>query len=88
MDFAAHARAMGAEAETVSSPAELEAAFTRAQASEKTYIIAMKVDAYEGWTAEGHAWWEVGTPHVSTAEKVREAHVDWESTRSRQRKGV
>ena len=88
VDFAAHARAMGAEAETVSSPAELEAAFTRAQASEKTYIIAMKVDAYEGWTAEGHAWWEVGTPHVSTSEKVREAHVDWESTRSRQRKGV
>ena len=24
-----------------------------------------KVDAYEGWTSEGHTWWEVGTPEVS-----------------------
>jgi 3D-(3,5/4)-trihydroxycyclohexane-1,2-dione acylhydrolase (decyclizing) len=28
-------------------------------------VIVMKVDAYDGWTTQGHAWWEVGTPHVS-----------------------
>jgi 3D-(3,5/4)-trihydroxycyclohexane-1,2-dione acylhydrolase (decyclizing) len=88
VDFAAHARAMGAEAETVSSPAELEAAFQRAKASSRTYVIAMQVDPYEGWTTEGHAWWEVGTPHITTSDKVREAHIDWESTRPKQRKGV
>ncbi len=88
VDFAAHARAMGAEAETVSSPAELEAAFQRAKASSRTYVIAMQVDPYEGWTTEGHAWWEVGTPHITTSDKVRAAHVDWESSRPNQRKGV
>ena len=29
----------------------------------------MDVDPYEGWTTEGHAWWEVGTPHVTTNQK-------------------
>ncbi len=88
VDFEAHAKSMGAAAETVSSPAELEAAFERAKASDKTYVICMKVDPYEGWTTEGHAWWEVGTPHVTKSEKVHDAHVDWESSRGKQRKGV
>ncbi len=88
VDFEAHARAMGAVAETVSSPAELEAAFKRAKAADRTYIISMKVDAYEGWTTQGHTWWEVGTPHVTSSDKVRAAHLDQEATRSKQRKGV
>ena len=88
VDFEAHAAAMGANAETVSNPAELGEAFKRAKAADKTSVIVMKVDAYEGWTTEGHAWWEVGTPEVSENEKVRDAHTDWESTRDKQRKGV
>ena len=48
----------------------------------------MQVDPYDGWTTGGHAWWEVGTPHVTNNAKVRDAHVDWESTRPQQRKGV
>ncbi len=63
-------------------------AFKRAKSSDKTHVIVMKVDAYEGWTAEGHTWWEVGTPHITEDEKVRAAHVEWEATRQRQRKGV
>jgi 3D-(3,5/4)-trihydroxycyclohexane-1,2-dione acylhydrolase (decyclizing) len=88
VDFEAHAAAMGAAAETVSNPAELGEAFRRAKASDRTSVIVMKVDPYEGWTAQGHAWWEVGTPEVSDSERVRAAHEDWESTRSRQRAGV
>jgi len=88
VDFEAHARSMGAEAETVSNPAELGEAFKRAKAADKTSVIVMKVDAYEGWTAEGHTWWEVGTPHVTDNPKVKAAHEDWESSRSKQRKGV
>lgn len=88
VDFEAHARAMGANAETVSNPSELGEAFKRAKAADKTSVIVMKVDAYEGWTTEGHTWWEVGTPHVTDNPKVRAAHEDWESTRPKQRKGV
>ena len=88
VDFAAHAAAMGAVAETVSNPGELGEAFKRAKASGRTHVIVMKVDAYEGWTTGGHTWWEVGTPQVSVSEKVLEAHEAWESSRAKQRKGV
>ena len=88
VDFEAHARSMGANAETVQSITELKAAFGRAKQSDRTYVISLKVDAFEGWTQEGHAWWEVGTPEVSNSEKVRKAHADWEAGRAPQRKGV
>ena len=88
VDFEAHAVSQGAEAETVANPAELAEAFKRAKVSDKTYVIVMNVDPHEGWTTEGHAWWEVGTPHVTDKDKVREAHSDWESSRDKQRKGV
>ncbi len=88
VDFEAHARAMGALAETVDNPAGLADAFARAKAADQTYVIVMKVDPYDGWTTEGHAWWEVGTPHVTQNPKVQAAHEDWESSRPKQRKGI
>ncbi len=88
VDFTAHAASMGATAEKVANPAELGEAFKRAKASEKTYVIVMDVDPYEGWTTEGHAWWEVGTPHITTHETVREKHLEIEAERAKQRRGV
>lgn len=88
VNFEQHAAAMGAHAETVANPAELGEAFERAKARPETSVIVMQVDPYEGWTAEGHTWWEVGTPSVSEHASVREAHKDWESSRPEQRKGV
>ena len=88
VDFEAHARSLGALAETVENPADLSEAFARAKAADQTYVIVMKVDPYDGWTAEGHTWWEVGTPHVSDSDRVVQAHKEWEATRKRQRKGV
>jgi len=88
VDFAAHSASMGANAETVANPSELVDAFKRAKAAGKTSVIVMQVDAFEGWTNEGHAWWEIGTPSVTDSDKVRDAHLEWESTRPKQRKGV
>ncbi len=88
VDFEAHARSMGAHAETVANPTEFGEAFKRAKASDVTSVIVMQVDAFDGWTTEGHTWWEVGTPHVTSNDKVRAAHIDWESSRSKQRRGV
>jgi len=88
VDFEAHAKAMGANSLTVSNPDELGEAFIAAKASSQTTVIVMKVDPYEGWTNEGHTWWEVGTPHTSSNKKVSDAHTDWESSRHKQRKGV
>lgn len=88
VDFEAHAAAMGANAETVANPAELAEAFMRAKAADKTGVIVMKVDPYEGWTTEGHTWWEVGTPEVSDSASVMEKHAEIEATRTKQRRGL
>jgi 3D-(3,5/4)-trihydroxycyclohexane-1,2-dione acylhydrolase (decyclizing) len=88
VDFESHARAMGAIAETVANPAELGEAFLRAKAADRTTVIVMQVDPYDGWTTEGHAWWEVGTPQVSASDGVREKHAAIEAGRARQRRGT
>ena len=88
VDFAIHARTMGAAAEEVHSIDELKQAFGRAQQSNKTYVISLKVDAYEGWTKEGHTWWEIGTPSVSQRAEVLQAHDEVERGRERQRVGI
>ena len=88
VDFVAHAAAMGAHAVRVENPAELADAFKAAKAADKTSVIVMSVDSHDGWTAQGHTWWEVGTPEVSSSAQVRDKHEEWEATRIRQRKGV
>lgn len=88
VDFEAHARAMGALAETVANPAELAAAFRRAQAADRTTVIVMQVDPYEGWTTRGHAWWEIGTAEVSQSARVQDSRAKVEAGRSAQRQGV
>lgn len=88
VDFAAHARAMGALAEDVANPAELSAAFKRAKAADLTSVIVMNVDPRIGWTDEGHAWWEIGVPEVTTNERLRRARLDWEVGRQKQRRGL
>ncbi|MFT7510421.1 MAG: 3D-(3,5/4)-trihydroxycyclohexane-1,2-dione acylhydrolase (decyclizing), partial [Sulfitobacter sp.] len=88
VDFVAHAAAMGANAVYADNPDDLAGAFKAAKAADKTSVIVMNVDAYEGWTTQGHTWWEVGTPHVSDNPKVREKHLEIEANRAKQRKGV
>ena len=77
-----------ANAETVESIAGLEDAFGRARASDRTYIISLKTDAFEGWTGEGHTWWEVGIPEVSDRAEVRAARAELDESRKQQRVGV
>ena len=88
VDFEAHAKAMGANAETVTSISALTQAFARAKLSDRTCVISLKVDAFDGWTTEGHTWWEVGSPEVSTSKSIGKAHVEIEAGRVRQRVGV
>ncbi|MFM8001851.1 MAG: 3D-(3,5/4)-trihydroxycyclohexane-1,2-dione acylhydrolase (decyclizing) [Actinomycetota bacterium] len=68
VDFAKHAEAMGAIAETVGSIEELESAFTRARSSTRTHVIVLKTSSNE-WT-EGGSFWEVGVPTTSHRPEV------------------
>ena len=88
VDFEAHARAMGASTETVEDIAAFGEAFARAKDSKRTYVIVMRVDAFEGWTQEGHTWWEVGLPEVSRRAEIDDARDATSENRKRQRKGV
>ncbi len=86
VDFAAHAAAMGANAEKVGSVEEFRAAFTRAKEAAESTVIVIEVDEY-AWT-EGGTWWEVGIPEVSQRDAVRVARAEQDAERKHQRRGV
>jgi len=86
VDFAAHARSLGAEAIEVGSMAELEAALRTARAAERTTVVVTKVLA-DDWT-EGSAFWQVGVPEVSERAEVGTARRAHEAGMSGQRRGV
>ena len=86
VDFAKHAESMGAIAEKVTSIEDLKAAFGRAKAADRSYVIVIEVDEYS-WT-EGGAWWEVGIPEVSDREQVRVARAQLEAEKKHQRAGI
>jgi len=84
IDFAAHARALGAEAEHVRSIVELEQALARARAAKRTYLIAIDTD-HRRTTEAGGCWWEVAVPEVSARAAVRQARQQYEIAKQRQR---
>ena len=84
IDFAANARSLGAEAETVGSVEELGAAMKRARASDKSYVISIVIDGPQS-TPEGGCWWEVGIPEVSPRPGVVEARQKLDAAKKKQR---
>ena len=71
-DFAANARAYGAEAWTVRTEAELVSAVQSALAARGPAVIDVKVSP-KSMTGGYESWWRVGVPEVSTSEDVRRA---------------
>lgn len=88
VDFAAHARAMGAIAEEVTSIDEFSSAFQRARAADRTSVIVMRVDPHNGWTDQGHTWWEVGLAQTSTRNAIEDARTAQALGRAKQRVGL
>ena len=86
VDLAAHAAAMGAATEEVSTLEELAAAFERARGADRTTVIVIRTDPH-AWTG-GDAWWDVGVPETSEREEVLVAKAEHEAGRTHQRTGV
>jgi Acetolactate synthase len=78
IDFVAHARAMGAEAEKAGSIAELEAALRRAKAAKGPFVVVIDTDPYPSTAAGGH-WWDVAVPEVSPRAEVNAARATYEA---------
>jgi len=85
VDFAAHAASMGCHTETVTSIAELEAAFGRARGADRTAVIAIRTSAHD-WT-EGGSFWEVGIPEVSGRSTIVDARRAMDAGKRDQRVG-
>ena len=82
IDFAGHARSLGAEAEKVGSVAELEQALERAQRSSRTHVIVIDTDPAIS-TREGGAWWDVPVAERAERAEVRQARVAYTETVAR-----
>jgi 3D-(3,5/4)-trihydroxycyclohexane-1,2-dione acylhydrolase (decyclizing) len=82
IDFAAHARSLGATAEKVASIAELEAALARARRSPRTHVIVIDTDPVVT-TDAGGAWWDVAVPEVSPRPQVAEARASYDTAIAR-----
>ena len=76
VDFAAHARALGAAAEHVHGIGGLRAALDRARAAVNTAVVVIETDPQRS-TAAGGAWWNVPVAEVSRSDAVREAHREY-----------
>jgi 3D-(3,5/4)-trihydroxycyclohexane-1,2-dione acylhydrolase (decyclizing) len=74
IDFAMHARSMGAEAVHVKDVAELKTAMVRARAATHTQVLVIDT-THTRVTAEGGCWWEVAVPEVSERVEVNDAHA-------------
>ena len=86
-DFAAHAKALGANSEKVSNITELEAALERAKASPISYLITLDTDPAIVTEGGGH-WWDVAVPEVSEREQVRQARKNYDDHKERQFKNL
>lgn len=73
IDFAAHARSMGAAAYTASTPEQLREALKAARAEKASTLIHIPV--LPGTNSGGYeSWWRVDVAEVSASAKVQAAH--------------
>jgi 3D-(3,5/4)-trihydroxycyclohexane-1,2-dione acylhydrolase (decyclizing) len=86
IDFAGHARSLGALAEKVKSIAELETALAKAKSHDRTSVIVIDTDPMLSTAAGGH-WWDVAVPEVSARPEVQAARKSYETARKLQRAG-
>ncbi len=84
IDFAAHARSMGAEAVHVANVAELRSAMQRARRATRTQLIVIDT-THTRTTEDGGCWWEVSIPEASQRREVLDAHRNYLDGKALQR---
>ncbi|WP_372634190.1 3D-(3,5/4)-trihydroxycyclohexane-1,2-dione acylhydrolase (decyclizing) [Cohnella sp.] len=82
IDFAAHARSLGAAAYKAGSVEELREALRQAKRETRTTLVEISV--LPGTNTDGYeSWWNVGVPEVSASSKVVQAHEEMNKQKSR-----
>jgi 3D-(3,5/4)-trihydroxycyclohexane-1,2-dione acylhydrolase (decyclizing) len=83
IDFAMHARSMGADAVHVASVTELKSAMAQARAATKTQVLVIDT-THTRTTDDGGWWWEVAIPEVSQRPEVDQAHARYVAAKQNQ----
>ena len=83
IDFAMHARSMGADAVHVANVAELKTAMVRARAATKTQVLVIDT-THTRTTDDGGCWWEVAIPEVSERAEVNAAFARYTEAKKTQ----
>ncbi len=78
IDFAAHARSLGAWAEEAADIAALEHALARARLADGATVIVIRTDPTRA-TADGGHWWDVAIPAVSERPEVTDARTRYDA---------
>ena len=85
VDFAAHARSMGASAWHPQNYAQLETALTEARGTRGVRVIVVPVSLHDRLGGY-ESWWDVPVAQVSSQATVRAARVEYEAMLKKQRR--
>ena len=83
IDFAQHARSLGAHAVHVHDVAELKTAMAQARQSTQTQVLVIDT-THTRTTEDGGCWWEVAIPEVSERAEVQAARSRYEAAKQAQ----
>ncbi|WP_322046756.1 3D-(3,5/4)-trihydroxycyclohexane-1,2-dione acylhydrolase (decyclizing) [Paraburkholderia sp. J67] len=83
IDFAMHARSVGAEAVHVADVLELRSEMQRARSAKKSQVLVINT-THTRTTEDGGAWWEVAVPEESARADVQAAHRAYLDKKTRQ----
>ncbi len=83
IDFAQHARSLGADAVHVADLAQLRTAMIAARAASHTQVVVINT-THERSTDDGGCWWEVAIPEVSTRTEVQAARAAYDAAKKDQ----
>ena len=83
IDFAGHARSMGAHADHVANIGELKQAVQAARLRDGVSVVVIDTDPLH--CSPGGAYWEVEVPEVSPREEVIAKHQEWTAKRMAER---
>ena len=84
IDFALHARSLGADSVHAANLTELRAALRAARTASRTQVIVVNT-THTRTTDDGGCWWEVAIPEVSQRAEVGAAHAAYVAAKKDQR---
>nr|MBP6720304.1 3D-(3,5/4)-trihydroxycyclohexane-1,2-dione acylhydrolase (decyclizing) [Rhodoferax sp.] len=84
IDFAMHARSLGAQSVHVKDVVELKQAMVAARAASITQVLVIDT-THRRTTDDGGCWWEVAIPEVSHRTEVNDAHARYIDAKQAQR---